>query len=45
MPTTAAEAAVPQNGAAAPGLTLPANSTIEVNYDEDQTKMGKLWLG
>lgn len=42
VPTTAAEAAVPENGAAAPGLTLPANSTIGADYDVDQTKLGEL---
>lgn len=40
--TTVPEAAVPQNGAAAPGLTLPANSTIEADYDVDQTKLGEV---
>jgi hypothetical protein len=45
VPTTAADAAVPQNGAASPGLTLPANSTIEADYDVDQTKLGPTKTG
>ena len=31
---------VPLNGAAAPGLTLPPNSTIPTNYNTDLTKLG-----
>lgn len=43
-------AAVPSNGAAAPGLSLPANSSIAADYDVDQTKLGEglacsPWLG
>lgn len=36
----AASAAVPANGAAAPGLALPPNSSIPENYDADLTKLG-----
>lgn len=31
---------VPSNGAAAPGLALPPNSTIPADYDADLTKLG-----
>ena len=40
----AGSAAVPANGAAAPNLTLPANSSIIPSYDVDQTKLGG-WVG
>lgn len=33
--------AVPANGAAAPGLSLPSNSSIPADYDVDQTKLGE----
>jgi hypothetical protein len=35
-----AGSAVPQNGAAVLGKSLPANSTIAADYDADQTKLG-----
>lgn len=36
----ATTAATASNGAASPGLSLPANSTIEPDYDADQTQKG-----